>query len=173
MPAMKEKFGYKSVMAVPKIDKVILNNGFGRLIAGKTSEEQKKISENISNDLSLIAGQRVVLTRAKRSIAGFKTRQGMVIGAKVTLRKKKMYDFLDRLIHLTLPRSRDFRGINLNSADKRGNLTIGIKEQISFLEILPEKTRFIFSFEVTIVTTAKSREEGLELLRLFGFPIQS
>ena len=170
---MRDKFGYKSTMAVPNIEKVILNNSFGRLIAGKTSEEQKKISDNILNDLSLITGQRAVLTKARKSIAGFKTRQGMAIGAKVTLRKKKMYDFLDKLIHIALPRSRDFRGIDLKSIDERGNLTIGIKEQISFPEISPEKTRFIFSFEVTVVTTAKNREEGLEFLRLLGFPIQS
>jgi len=173
MPEMKDKFGYKNLMAVPKIEKVILNSGFGRLIAGKTSEEQKKVLDNILNDLSLIAGQRAILTKAKKAISGFKIRQGMAIGAKVTLRRKKMYDFLDRLIHLALPRSRDFRGIEPKSVDKAGNLTIGIKEQISFPEISPEKTRFIFSFEITVVSNAKKREEGLEFLKLLGFPIKS
>ena len=172
IPAMKEKFGYKNDMAIPKIKKVIINTGFGKLIAGKTSEEQKKILDNILNDLSLIAGQQAILTKAKKSIAGFKIRQGMAIGAKVTLRRRKMYDFLDRLINITLPRSRDFRGIGLKSIDKRGNLTIGIKEQISFPEISPEKTRFIFSFEIIATTTAGTKEKGLELLKLIGFPIK-
>ena len=173
IPAMKEKFSYKNDMAVPRIEKVIINTGFGRLIADKTSDEQKKILNNILNDLSLIAGQKAVLTTAKKSIAGFKIRQGMAIGAKVTLRRKKMYDFLDRLINIALPRSRDFRGINSKSIDKRGNLTIGIKEQISFPEISPEKTRFIFSFEIIVTTTAKTKEKGLELLKLTGFPIKT
>lgn len=173
IPAMREKFGYKNNMAVPKIEKVIINTGFGRLIAGKSSEEQKKILDNVLNDLSLIAGQQPILTKAKKSIAGFKIRQGMAIGAKATLRRKKMYDFLDRLIHIALPRSRDFRGIDPKSVDKRGNLTIGIKEQISFPEILPEKTRFIFSFEIIVTTTAKTKEKGLELLKLLGFPIKT
>ncbi|OGZ17753.1 MAG: 50S ribosomal protein L5 [Candidatus Nealsonbacteria bacterium RBG_13_36_15] len=172
IPAMKEKFGYKNEMAVPKIEKVIVNTGFGRLIAGKTSDEQKKILDNILNDLSLIAGQQAVLTKAKKSISGFKIRQGMAIGAKVTLRRKKMYDFLDRLIHITLPRSRDFRGIDPKSIDKRGNLTTGIREQIVFPEISPEKTRFIFGFEVIVATTAETKERGLELLKLLGFPIK-
>lgn len=172
IPAMDGKFSYKNVMAVPKIEKVILNSSFGRLITGKTSEEQKKVVDNILDDLSLIAGQRAVITKAKKAISGFKVRKGMPIGAKITLRKKKMHDFLDRLIHLALPRTRDFRGIDPKSIDKEGDLTIGIKEQISFPEISPEKTRFIFGFEVTIVTSAKKREEGLELLKLLGFPIK-
>lgn len=172
IPAMKKKFGYKNAMAVPKIEKVIINTGFGKLITGKSSEEQKKVFDNILNDLSLIAGQRAVITKAKKSIAGFKLRQGMAVGAKVTLRKRKMYNFLDRLIHIALPRSRDFRGIDPKSIDKRGNLTIGLKEQISFPEILPEKTRFIFSFEITVTTTAKTTEQGLEFLKLIGFPIK-
>lgn len=173
IPLMQDKFGYKNIMAIPKIEKVIINTSFGRLIAGKTSEEQKKILDNILNDLSLLAGQRAVSTKAKKSISGFKIRKGMAIGAKVTLRKKKMYDFLDRLIHITLPRSRDFRGIDQKSIDKEANLTIGIKEQISFPEISPEKTRFIFGFEVTVVSTAKNREKGIELFKSLGFPIKS
>ena len=172
IPAMMEKFGYKNKMAVPKIEKVVINTGFGRLVAGKTSEEQKKIQDNILEDLSLISGQKPILTRAKKSISGFKIRKGQVIGASVTLRKKRMFDFLERLIQIALPRSRDFRGIEQSSFDKKGNLTIGIKEQISFPEILPEKAKNIFGLEVTIVTTAKKREEGIELLRLLGFPIK-
>ncbi|PIP25102.1 MAG: 50S ribosomal protein L5 [Candidatus Nealsonbacteria bacterium CG23_combo_of_CG06-09_8_20_14_all_36_12] len=173
IPAMMDKFGYKNKMAVPKIEKVIINTGFGKEISGKTSDEQKKISESILNDLSLIAGQRPILTKAKKSISSFKIRKGLPIGAKVTLRGKKMDDFLMRLIHIALPRSRDFRGINPKSLDKKGNLTMGIKEHICFPEILPEKIKNIFGLEVTVTTTAKTREEGLELLKLLGFPIKS
>lgn len=172
IPAIQEKFGYKNPMAVPKIEKVVVNIGFGRLISGKTSEEQKKIFTAISNDLALICGQKPVLTKAKKSISGFKIREGMLIGAVVTLRGRKMYDFLERVIHIALPRSRDFRGIDLKSFDKKGNLTIAIKEQIVFPEVSPEKTKMIFGFEITIVTSVKTREEGIELLRLFGFPIK-
>ena len=172
IPQMMEKFGYKNVMAVPKIEKVVINTGFGRQVAGKTGEEQKKIQEAIINDLSLIAGQRAVLTRAKKAIAVFKTRQGMPIGACCTLRGEKMYNFLARVIHLALPRSRDFQGIEAKSVDQKGNLTFAIKEQIAFPEISPEKTKMLFSFEITVVTNAKNREQGLGLLRLMGFPIK-
>ncbi len=172
IPEMVRKFGYKNKMAVPKIEKVVINTGFGRLITGKTSDEQKKIQEEILGGLALICGQRPVLKKAKKSISGFKIRQGMPVGATVTLRKTKMYDFLERLIHLALPRSRDFSGIEKKSFDERGNLTIGIKEHTVFPEILPEKTKNIFGLEITIVTTAKNKEEGLELLRLMGFPIK-
>jgi len=167
-----ERFGYKNAMAVPKIEKVIINTGFGKLISGKTSEEQKKIYQNILDDLSLICGQRPQITLAKKSISGFKIRKGIPIGAQVTLRGQRMHDFLERLIQIGLPRSRDFRGIDLKSFDKKGNLTIGIKEQIVFPEIFPERAKTIFGFEITITTTAKSREEGIELLRLLGFPIK-
>lgn len=169
---MKEKFGYKNDLAVPKIEKVVVNTGFGQLIAGKTSGEQKKVHEAILQDLALITGQQPILCKAKKSIAGFKLRQGMPVGAMVCLRKKRMYDFLERLINIGLPRSRDFRGIDPKSFDKNGNLTIAIKEHISFPEIMPEKTKAIFSFELTIVNTAKTLEQGLELFRLLGFPIQ-
>jgi len=171
--AMQEKFGYKDRMAVPKIEKVAVNTGFGRLISGKTKEEQEKIYKAILGDLTQICGQRTIITKAKKSIAGFKIREGMPVGAKVSLRGKKMYDFLERLIHIGFPRSRDFRGIDSKSVDKEGNLTIAIKEHIAFPEILPEKVRTIFGFEVTVVTTAKNREEGIELLKLLGFPIKS
>ena len=173
IPAMMEKFGYKNIMAVPKIIKVIVNTGFGKLIAGKSSEEQKKIYEPILEDLTLVTGQRPVLRRAKKSIATFKVREGMPLGATVTLRRERMYDFLERLIYIALPRTRDFRGIEPKSLDEKGNLTHGIKEHIVFPEILPEKVKNIFGLEVTVVTTAKNRKEGLELLKLMGFPIKS
>lgn len=172
LPAMKKEFGYKNIMAVPKIEKVVINTSFGRMITEKTSDEKKKIKEAILNDLSFITGQRPVLTKAKKSISSFKVREGMEIGAKVTLRKKKMYDFLERLIHITLPRSRDFQGINPKSIDKEGNLTMSVKEHISFPEISPEKTKILFGFELTVVTTAKNKEQGLELFKLIGFPMK-
>jgi len=170
---MMKRFGYKNKMAVPKIEKVVINIGFGKQIAGKTSEERKKFSDSILKEISLISGQCPVVTRARRSISGFKVREGMPIGAKVTLRGKKMYDFLERLIHITLPRSRDFQGIRPGSVDKSGNLTIAIKEHIAFPEIEPEKTKNIFSLEITVVTTTNKKEESLELLKLLGFPIKT
>ena len=173
IPDMMEKFGCKNKMAVPKIEKVVVNTGFGRLVAGKTSDEQKKIQDAIFEDLTLICGQRPILTRAKKSISSFKIREGMTIGVKTTLRGKRMNDFLERLIHIVLPRSRDFRGIESKSFDKKRNLTIGIREHIAFPEISPEKAKDIFGLEITVVTTAKTREEGLEMLRLLGFPLKT
>jgi large subunit ribosomal protein L5 len=158
IPAMKEKFGYKNNMAVPRIEKVVLNTSFGRQIAGKTSEEQRKVQDGVLEALSLVCGQKAILTRAKKSIASFKLRQGMPVGAAVTLRGKKMTDFLERLIHLVLPRSRDFRGIDPKSVDKSGNLTVAIKEHIAFPEILPERAKSIFGLEITVVTNARDRE---------------
>jgi large subunit ribosomal protein L5 len=172
VPAMMASFGYKSKMAVPKIEKSVINTGFGKEIAGKTGEEQKKFREAILQDLSLISGQKAVLTRAKKAIASFKTRKDMAIGAKVTLRGHKMNDFLERLIHVVLPRSRDFRGIESVSIDQRGNLAVAVKEHIVFPEISPEKAKKIFGLEIIVVTSAKSREEGLQLLKLLGFPIK-
>jgi large subunit ribosomal protein L5 len=172
IPQMMERFGYKSKMAVPKIEKVVVNTGFGRAIGGKTSDEQKKIQSAILNDLALICGQKPILTKAKKSIAGFKIRTGMPVGAAITLRGKKMYDFLERLIYIDLPRTRDFRGIESKSFDKSGNLTIAVKEHIIFPEISLEKSRIIFGFEIIIATTAKNQEQGIELLRLMGFPIK-
>jgi len=169
---MKEKFGYKSVMAVPKIEKVVVNSGYGRQVASGTGEEQKKIADYVLENLSLLCGQKAVKTYAKKAISGFKIRQGMPIGAKVSLRGRKMTDFLERLIHLVLPRTRDFKGISAASVDRQGNLTIGVKEHIVFPEILPEKARNIFGLEITVTTTAKSKEEALELFKLLGFPIQ-
>jgi len=172
IPEMMKEFGYKNPMAVPKIEKVVINTGFGREVSGKTSEEQKKIQDAILEDLSVISGQRPVFKKAKKSISGFKTREGQVIGASVTLRGKKMSDFLERLIHIALPRLRDFRGIAPDSFDKKGILTIGIREHIAFPEILPENAKNIFGLEITVVTNTKSREEGIKLLRLLGFPIK-
>ncbi len=172
VPALKERFGYKNIMAVPKIEKVVVNTGLGKMIMGTTSGEQKKIFESVLGDLSIICGQKVVLTKAKKSIAGFKTRTGIPIGAKVTLRGYKMNDFLNRVINIALPRSRDFQGINPKSFDNQGSLTIPIKEHIIFPEISPERTKIVFGFEITVVTTAKSKEEGLELIKLLGFPIK-
>lgn len=172
VPKMVEKFGYKSVMAVPRIKKVSINTGFGRLIAGKTGGEQEKVYTSILEDLASIAGQRPVLAKAKKSISTFKTREGMAIGARVTLRGPKMYSFLERLINIALPRSRDFRGLEPSSMDRNGNLTIGIKEHIIFPEVSPEKTKSIFGFEVSVATDAKNKEQGLELFKLLGFPIK-
>jgi large subunit ribosomal protein L5 len=173
IPLMMKKFGYKSIMAIPKIEKVIINVSFGKLIAGQKREETKKIQEEILSILSLICGQKPVITKAKKSIAGFKIRKGQPVGAKVTLRRKKMFDFIDRLIHIALPRARDFRGISEESIDRQGNLTIGIKEDIIFPEALLFKTPLIFGLEVTLVTTAKKREEAIELLKLMGIPLKS
>ncbi len=173
IPKMMKDFGYRNSMAVPKIEKVVLNTGFGKIISEKTSDEQKKIREAVLNDLTLITGQKAILTKAKKAISGFKLRQGTSIGAIVVLRRKKMSDFLDKFIHIVLPRTRDFRGIELKSIDGAGNLTIAVKEHIVFPEILPEKTKFIFGLEVTVTTTTKSKEKGLELLKLLGFPIKT
>jgi len=172
IPKMKEKFGYKNNLAVPRVEKVVINIGFGRETASKTSEEKKKIYSSILEDLTLIAGQRAILRNARKSISTFKIREGMPIGAIITLRRKKMYDFLEKLINIALPRSRDFQGIEPKSFDNKGNLTIGIKEHIVFPEVSPEKSKQIFGFEATIVTTAKKKEEGIEFLKLLGFPIK-
>lgn len=172
IPQMIERFNYKNAMAVPKIEKVVVNTGFGRLISGKTSDEQKKIQNFILEELSLICGQRPVFKRAKKSISSFKIREGMEIGAAVTLRNKRMFDFLERLIHIAFPRTRDFQGIDQKCFDKKGNLTTGIKEHISFPEISPERAKNIFGLEITVVTNTKTREEGIELLKLMGFPIK-
>lgn len=172
IPEMMKKFGYKSSMAVPRIEKVIINSCFGKLVSGKTSQEVKKIQENILEDLALISGQKPMLIKAKKSISSFKLREGIPIAAIVTLRRKRMYDFLERLIYITFPRSRDFRGIDSNSIDRNGNLTIGFKEHIAFPEVSTEKEKNIFGLEITVVTTSKTKEKGLELLKLLGFPIK-
>lgn len=173
IPQMMEKFGYKSSMAVPRIRKAVVNTGFGREIVAKTGDEQKKLQDMVLDHLSLICGQKAVLTKAKKAISSFKLRKGMPIGAKVTLRGKRMYDFLERVINVALPRSRDFRGIDQKSIDRQGNLTFAFKEHIAFPEIPPEKVRQIFGLEITVVVDTKKRDEGLELFKLMGFPIKS
>ncbi len=172
LPAMMHKFGYKNPMAVSRIEKVVVNTGFGKTIVRLSGEEQRKMRELVSQDLAFICGQKPVLTRAKKSISAFKLRQGMLIGAMVTLRKKKMYDFLERLIKIALPRTRDFRGIDPKQIDRSGNLTLPVREHIVFPEVTAERAKQIFGFEITIVTTARTREEGLELLKLMGLPIK-
>lgn len=164
--AMKDRFGYRNVLACPKLKKVIINSGIGRI------SKEESIIDNIQKDLALITGQRPVKILAKKSIASFKIRKGMPSGIKVTLRGGKMYDFLDRLIHIALPRSRDFRGLSNKNIDASGNLNIGIKEHIIFPEVSSDDVKNIFSFEVSVVTTAKNREEAVELLRLLGFPLK-
>ncbi len=167
-PAMREKFGYKSIMAVPRIEKVVINVGFGR----KAVAKETAAIEKIEKDLAKLTGQKPAVRKAKKSISGFKVRQGMDIGAMVTLRGKRMYDFIDRLVSIALPRSRDFHGLDPKSFDKQGSLSIGIKEHSIFPEITYESLKDIFGLEISVVTTAKSREEGMELLKLMGFPIR-
>jgi large subunit ribosomal protein L5 len=164
---MKKKFGYKSIMAVPHIKKVVVNVGMGKIV-----KENEKIDE-IINSIAMITGQKPVKTKARKAISGFKVREGMEIGVKVTLRGARMWQFIDRLIHATLPRTRDFQGISMKAVDKGGNINIGIREHMIFPEISPEKVKHTFGMQVTITTSAKSQEEGLELFRLLGFPIKS
>ena len=173
VPKMMKKFGYKNIMAVPKIEKIVINSGFGKKIIGKSGADRKKIEEHILKELSLITGQMPCLKKAKKSIAAFKLRQGMYVGAVVTLRGKKMYDFMERLIHLTFPRTRDFRGIDHKLIDKKGNLSLGFKEHTAFPEISAEREKSIFGLEITIVTSSKNKEQGLELLKLIGFPMKT
>jgi large subunit ribosomal protein L5 len=163
---MKGGFGYTSIMAVPRIKKVVINIGIGKV------RDQKETVEVIVKQLTMIAGQSIAPRPAKQAMASFKTRQGMVIGYKTTLRGLKMYDFLSRLTNLAIPRMRDFRGIPLKGIDAGGNLTLGVKEHIIFPEMIGENIKDIFGFEVTVVTNAKSREEAIELFRGLGFPLQ-
>lgn len=172
IPAMMAKFGYKNRMAVPSVRKVVLNSCFGKESVVKTGSERQKLQDLILQDLSLISGQRAIMVRSKKSIAGFKLREGLEIAAMATLRKQRMWDFLERLVYLSLPRSRDFKGIGQKSIDKNGNLSIGFKEHIMFPEIFTEKEKTIFGLQVTITTNARSKEEGLELFKLLGFPIK-
>lgn len=167
IPTMKERFGYKNNTAVAAIKKVIVNVGIG-----SSALKDDKAQELIAKDLALITGQKPAPTQAKKAIAGFKIRQGMIIGLKVTLRGKRMFDFLFRLINVAIPRIRDFRGLDPKSVDQGGNLTIGIKEHIIFPEISTEDVKRIFGLEVTVVTNAKKREQALELFKLMGFPIK-
>lgn len=171
-PQMQKEYGYANVMAVPNVKKVVVNAGFGRAIAGKTGDEARKIQEEILHVLAAVTGQKPVVTKAHTSIAGFKLRAGSPNGAKVTLRGKRMWDFLTRFVTIVIPRSRDFRGIARNSLDQRGNCTVGIKEHIAFPELAAEQIRQMIGFEVTVQTSAKSAKEGLSLLLNLGFPFK-
>lgn len=162
--ALMKKFGYKNIMEVPKLDKVVINMGVGE------AKENAKLLEAAVKDMETITGQKAVLTRAKNSVANFKIREGMPIGCKVTLRGEKMYEFVDRLINLSLPRVRDFRGVNPNAFDSRGNYALGIKEQLIFPEIEYDKVDKVRGMDVIFVTTAKTDEEARELLTQFNMP---
>ena len=161
---MIKKFGYKNVMEVPKLDKIVLNMGVGE------PKDNAKLLETAVRDMEIITGQKAVVTKAKNSVANFKIREGMPIGCKVTLRGEKMYDFLDRLVNLALPRVRDFRGINPNAFDGRGNYALGIKEQLIFPEIEYDTADKVRGMDIIMVTTAKTDEEARELLTQFGMP---
>ncbi len=165
-PAMIEKFGYKNAFEVPTLDKIVLNMGVGEAVA-----DSKKASVAAA-DLALIAGQKPVVTRARKAIATFKIRENMPIGAKVTLRKSRMYEFLDRLVTIALPRVRDFRGLNPKSFDGRGNYAMGVKEHIVFPEINYDKVDQIWGMDIIVCTTAKTDDEARELLKLFNFPFR-
>jgi large subunit ribosomal protein L5 len=164
VPAMIEKFGYKNRLEVPRLDKIVLNMG-----VGEATQDKKKV-ETAAAEMELIAGQKPVITKAKTSIAQFKLREGMPIGVKVTLRRERMYEFLDRLVTIALPRVRDFRGLNPKSFDGRGNYAMGLKEQIVFPEINYDRIDKVRGMDVIIATTANTDEEARELLRLFNFP---
>lgn len=173
-PALKEEFGYKNDLAVPRLSKIVINTGFGKMAEKVKGEDQlKKIRGSIERDLILISGQKPALRQARKSVAGFHLRQGDPVGYTVTLRRNRMNDFFDRIVKLTLPRTRDFRGIDLKSMDGRGNLTIGFPEQTVFPEISSEEERMLFGLEAVIVTTAKTDQEGAKLLALLGMPFRS
>ncbi len=163
-PALMKKFGYKSVMQIPKLDKIVINVGCGE------ARENAKVVDAISSDLATITGQKPIVCRAKKSVANFKLREGMPVGVKVTLRGERMYEFLDRFLNLALPRTRDFRGINPNSFDGRGNYAMGIKEQLIFPEIDYDKIDAVRGMDIIMVTTANTDEEARELLKLMGAP---
>ena len=165
-PALMKQFGYKSVMQIPKIDKVVVNVGCGE------ARENAKILDNVVRDLAQITGQKPIITKARKSIANFKLREDMPIGAKVTLRGEKMWEFLDRLFNVALPRVRDFRGINANGFDGKGNFNMGIKEQLIFPEIDYDKIDKVRGMNITFVTTAKTDEEAKELITLLGAPFE-
>lgn len=167
IPAMMKEFLYKNVMEVPKVQKVVLNVGLGEAI------QNIKLLDAAQKELSLITGQKAIVTKAKKSIAGFKLRKGMPIGCKVTLRGHRMHEFLDRLINLTLPRIRDFKGVSVRSFDGRGNYSLGLKEQFIFPEIDYERVEMVHGLDVTICTTAETDEEGKALLRYLGIPFRT
>jgi large subunit ribosomal protein L5 len=167
VPALKERFQYANVMQVPKIEKIVINVGVGEATA------DPKVLDAVVRDISTITGQKPVITKAKKSVAAFKVREGMPIGVKVTLRGKRMYEFFDRLVNIALPRIRDFRGVSPRSFDGRGNYSLGLREQLIFPEIDYDKVDKVRGLEVVIATTAKTDEEGYELLKLMGVPFRS
>jgi len=167
VPRLKEKFGYRNVMQVPRLSKVVVNMGLGDAI------ENVKVIETAAEEIGIITGQKPVVTKARKSIANFKLREGVPIGVMVTLRRDSMYHFLDKLIAIALPRVRDFKGVSPKGFDGRGNYTLGIKEQIMFPEVNYDKIDKIRGMNITIVTTARTDEEGLELLRLMGMPFRA
>lgn len=166
MDAMMKKFGYKNIMQVPKLEKIVVNMGVGE------AKENKKLLDAAVADLEMVSGQKAIVTKARKSVANFKLREGMPIGCKVTLRGERMYEFADRLINLALPRVRDFRGVSQNSFDGRGNYALGIKEQLIFPEIEYDKVDKVRGMDVIFVTTANTDEEARELLTLFGMPFK-
>lgn len=166
IPKLKEKFADKNEMALPRLVKVVVNVGFGRI-----AKEKAQI-DNIVSGLTRITGQKPILTKAKKSISSFKVRQGMIIGACVTLRGRRMYDFVEKLINISFPRVRDFRGISPKLVDRQGNMTVGFKEHLSFPEIKADEVENIFGLEICLATNAKNKEKGLELFRLFGIPFK-
>jgi len=166
VPALMERFGYKNVMQVPKLEKICINMGLG-----KAQQDQNILDEAVS-ELSLITGQKPVLTRAKKSVAAFRVRKGNIVGCRVTLRDVRMYEFLNKLINIALPRIRDFRGLSPNSFDGRGNYTLGISDQTIFPEVDYDKVKETLGMDITIVTTAETDEEARELLRLMGMPFR-
>ncbi|WP_139905860.1 50S ribosomal protein L5 [Clostridium thermarum] len=164
VPALMEKFGYKNIMEVPKLEKIVINMGVGE------AKDNAKVLESAVSDLQLISGQKPVITRAKKSVANFKIRQNMPIGCKVTLRKQNMYEFADKLMNVALPRVRDFRGVSDKSFDGRGNYSLGVKEQLIFPEVEYDKIDKVRGMDIIFVTTAKTDEEARELLRFLGMP---
>ena len=166
IPSLKEKYGYKSVMETPKLEKIVVNMGVG------DATSNSKLLEAAMNDLEVITGQKPVATRAKKAIAGFKVREGQAIGCKVTLRGENMYNFLDKLISITLPRVRDFRGISSKAFDGRGNYTLGLTEQLIFSEIVYDNVVKVRGMDIVFVTTAKTNEEAYDLLKGFGMPFK-
>ena len=167
VPAMKKDLNIKNPLAVPRVAKVVVNVGIGKIL-----KDQKRVDEVVAS-LQMITGQKVLLTKARKAIAGFKIREDLEIGARTTLHGKRMWDFLDRLFLIALPRVRDFQGATMNSVDHSGNLNLGIKDHTIFSEIIPEKVQHIFSFQVNVVTTARNNEEGRSLFRHLGIPFQT
>ncbi|MBI2003139.1 MAG: 50S ribosomal protein L5 [Candidatus Wildermuthbacteria bacterium] len=169
---LQKEYGIANAMAVPAVKKIVVNAGFGKIIAGKTGDEERKLQEEVIHVLSAVTGQKPLVTKAHTSIAGFKLREGAPNGAKVTLRGKRMWDFLTRFISIVLPRSRDFRGLSRNSLDQKGNCTVGIREHIAFPELAGDQIKRMIGFEVTIMTSAKNAQEGRSLLEHLGFPFK-